>query len=667
MLKINKLVSLSPIDHAAEELKKYLRMMMPECGDIKIAYDPTATDGFRLGLMQDLGLDVSDAEDTELDDILYIDCDTEGGIIAGDNPRSVLLSVYEYLRQNGCEWLFPGVDGEFIPMQDIKPVKYRHKPSCRYRGQCNEGSEYQPNMLEAIEFTPKVGMNVFMMEFFIPSGYYRQYNNHSWNTENRTPEPVSDNQILQWKRQCESEIAMRGLMFHDIGHGWTAQPFGIDTALRAGTPELVEANNSLLTEEQKGNLALVNGERKLWNGYPNHTQFCMSNKRARHTVAKFVADYAENHTNSDYLHVWLADGVNNHCECEECKTKTPSDWYVILLNEIDEELTKKNLATRIVYIAYTETMWAPEKETLKNPDRFALLFAPISREYSYSLAVDGTPVNITPYVRNNNILPNNFKELFTHFKNWTKDWNGANLAYEYHFWRHMIYDVSGTSLAKVINSDIKFYKANKINGVIEDGSQRSFFPTGFLFYTYARTLYDVSLSEEEIREEYFSAAFGEDWRKFYDYLDKLGRAFDHEYMTGDAYRKSRKTNRYDPMESVFYDPSRVPALKSVRDITAEGRKLIEEHYNSDYRVRTVSVRLLEFHALYAELLSDALVEKALGNDDKADELKEKMRLTVGKYETMFERWYDQGLYYYAVERMFKARTQKEDANDITSV
>ncbi|MBQ8880219.1 MAG: hypothetical protein IJY69_05235, partial [Clostridia bacterium] len=66
MLKIRKITSASPIDYAAEELKKYLRMMMPEGGDISISYDPEAKDGFRLGLMQDFGLDVSDAEDTEL-------------------------------------------------------------------------------------------------------------------------------------------------------------------------------------------------------------------------------------------------------------------------------------------------------------------------------------------------------------------------------------------------------------------------------------------------------------------------------------------------------------------------------------------------------------------------------------------------------------------------
>ena len=88
MYFINKITSDHVIDFAAEELKKYLRMMMTDSNDIPVSYAPDATSGFRLALMQDFGLDVSDAEDCELDDVLYIDCNTEGGIIAGSNPRS---------------------------------------------------------------------------------------------------------------------------------------------------------------------------------------------------------------------------------------------------------------------------------------------------------------------------------------------------------------------------------------------------------------------------------------------------------------------------------------------------------------------------------------------------------------------------------------------------
>ena len=73
---------------------------------------------------------------------------------------------------------------------------------CRYRGQCNEGAEAQHLMMEAIDFTPKVGMNIFMIEFENPTAYYNAYYNHNNNTANREPEPVTNDTIFQWKRQC---------------------------------------------------------------------------------------------------------------------------------------------------------------------------------------------------------------------------------------------------------------------------------------------------------------------------------------------------------------------------------------------------------------------------------------------------------------------------------
>ena len=105
MYTINKIRANHVIDFAAEELKKYMRMMMPRCGEIAIELAPDAADGYRLGLMSDFGLDTSEAEDIELDDILHIDTDEQGGIIAGSNPRSVLLAVYRFLTINGCRWL----------------------------------------------------------------------------------------------------------------------------------------------------------------------------------------------------------------------------------------------------------------------------------------------------------------------------------------------------------------------------------------------------------------------------------------------------------------------------------------------------------------------------------------------------------------------------------
>jgi hypothetical protein len=62
------------------------------------------------------------------------------------------------------------------------------------------------------------------------------------------------------------------------------------------------------------------------------------------------------------------------------------------------------------------------------------------------------------------------------------------------------------------------------DGIIEDGSQRSAFPNGLAFYTYARTLYDSSLSSDDLIEDYFSHIYGEDWKLFREYLSKLAKA-----------------------------------------------------------------------------------------------------------------------------------------------
>ena len=214
-------------------------------------------------------------------------------------------------------------------------------------------------------------------------------------------------------------------------------------------------------------------------------------------------------------------------------------------------------------------------------------------------------------------------------------------------------------MSKILNEDIKFYKDHNIHGVIEDGSQRCFFPTGFAFYTYARTLYDASLTFEELREDYFSHAFGEDWRQFYDYLERLGNAFSLEFLSGDA-----NIGKNVPE---WFDPSRVEALRSVSDIVKEGRELINAHYNSEDRVRTVSVRLLEFHARYAELLAELVILKATGDDDGALAFYKKMRDECGKYELQFERWYDHGLYFNFILRRLMRLTPKDAFNAIDAI
>ena len=626
MYYINKISSGEAIDFAASELKKYLRMMMPEGGNIAISYSPEAKDGFRLGLMQDFGLDTSDAKDTELDDILYVDCDENGGIIAGDNPRSVLLAVYEYLRRNGCRWLLPGVDGEYIPMQDIVPVKLRFVPSLRYRGWVSEGTEFQQSMLESVDLAPKLGMNTFMIEFKFPKSYYERYYTHMNNEKNRTPEPISYDLILQWKRELETEIAKRGLQYHDMGHGFTYEPLGIST-MDGWNLEY----DKQLTPEMRELIAEINGKRSI-QVYPINTNLCMSNPRARKKVADYVVDYSKVHSNVDYLHVWLADANNNHCECAECVKKRPSDWYVILLNDIDKTLTEANLSTRIVFIAYMDTAWAPEVETINNPDRFTLMIAPITRRYDITLPPEGIQVKPEPYVRNKLKMPPSLEAYFAHFNEWKKTWKGANISFEYHFWRAMWRDLTGLNIAKRLNEDVKVYIDYGIDGILEDGTQRCFFPTGLALYSYARSMFDSSLSYDDIAKDYCETAFGEPWRQFYTYLERVDKVFDYQYMLG---RKSA-----NPKVGRYYNPDMAKQLEKIEDVTNEGLELIHRYYNSDKRVGTVSVRLLEYHAELLKLLAKCYIAKANGDDSGAEEALKYASERMGRHEVAIEKYYD---------------------------
>ena len=628
MYHIYKVASNTVVDFAAEELKKYLRMMMPRCGDITIDYKPDATDGFRLGLMADFGL--STAEETqqpELDDIVHIDTDENGGIIAGSNYRSVLLAVYEYLKGNGCRWLFPGVDGELIPMQDIVPVQYHKMADCRYRGQCNEGAESQQVMLESIDFTPKVGLNCYMIEFDIPKIYYDWYYNHRNNEVNREPEPVSETTVLQWKRVCEVEFAKRGIQMHDMGHGWNAEPFGISSA---GGWNKDDENP--VPEESRQYLAQLNGVRGLHNGIALNTQFCMSNPKARKIVIDYICNYAKTATNVDLLAISLADGQNGHCECDECQKKRPSDWYVIMLNELDEAMTAQNLPSRIKFSAYSDTAYEPLEEEIRNPSRFVFTFAPITRSYTYSVPIRPRVEKLTPYVRNVSGRLGTLEESMHRFDLWrekTKCYE--NYVYEYYFWKHQFYAPGVLSFAKRIREDVFAYRDNDFKGMVVDGSQRCYFPNAFSFYVYGAMLFDNSLTLEELIEDYFSHAYGDQWQTVVEFLKEIDRLMPQTYL---------EALHTGPVPSNFYKPEMEGQLLSVEEVAKKYAAIFDEHKNMPYRVQTVAMRLMRQHTDFCTGYAKFMATKCLGKDDEAREQAAEFLKEFGKRELAMEHYYD---------------------------
>ena len=632
MLTINKLRCDSAIDHAALEMKKYLRMMMPEAGDVKIAYAPEAKDGFRLGFLEDFGVPFT-GEDPVQDDELYIETDVNGGILAGSNPRSVLFAVYRYLRENGCRWLYPGIDGDYVPMQDIVPVSYHKLADHRIRGFCDEGYSSQTAMLEAIDYYAKLELNTFNLEFFIPMNYYTRYYSHFHNEVNRMPEPVDENQVLQWRRMCEVEINKRGLNLTGIGHGWTSRAFGFkeNPDMDAAAEKQSEADFPPETIEM---VAMLKGERKFYMGRPPYTQLCLSNPVVQDKMADAFVDYAKTHPNYVHIKFNLADGSKNYCECPECIKMRPADWRNIVLNKIDQKLTEAGLSTKVCTSLYVDTMFPPEHIMLNNPDRFLLHYCPFTRDYSTSVTED-TPVPEAPEFIYNAWKAPTTEEGYALLKQWQKLFSGDYLCFDYHLWRHQFVEPGGYSLAKRIYEDVRSLKIMGLCGMLEDGSQRSGFPNGFPVYIYAETLMNRDCDFETVRADYFAHIYGKDWQKVDEVLRDVSTAFDFAYMEG--------ARSIDEEVSMYYDPSRVSRLQSVHNLAARLRFLFKTHHVMPNRPQTVSWRLLNRYAEWLDWMADIATEKAKGNDWKARELAEKFEVAFGKYEMEIERYYEHGM------------------------
>lgn len=474
-----------------------------------------------LGLMSDLGVKAPKVADIALDDGVHIDVTDGGGVIAGINPRSVLLAVYRYLTELGCRWVRPGLDGECLPKLDKLPaVKISERPSYRHRGICIEGAVSVQHVIDMVDWMPKLGFNGYFIQFREAYTFFDRW-------YSREGEHITVDQARELTAQVVAEIKKRDLLYHGVGHGWTCEPFGI---------------SGLGWDREEGELpakitrylAEVNGERKLWHGIALNTNLCYGNPRVRKIITDEIVRYSKAHPEIDIMHFWLADGSNNHCECERCRDTRPSDFYVQMLNELDRKLTAEGLATRIVFLIYVDLLWPPEHERIANPDRFILMFAPITRTYSEPFATDMDIPKPPPFERNRLTFPRSVAENIGFLRAWQADFNGDSFDFDYHMmWDHLR-DPGYIPVAKILWQDVRGLRDLGLNGYVSCQLQRAFFPTGLPMTVMGRTLWNRDVGYDEIADDYFAAAFGPDGKLAKEYLESISFLFDPPYLRGET-------------------------------------------------------------------------------------------------------------------------------------
>jgi hypothetical protein len=507
-------------------------------------------------------------------------------------------------------------------------------PSYRHRGICIEGAISFEHVRNIIEWAPRVGFNAYFIQFREGYTFFDRWYSHTGNSH-KPQESFSIEQARVLMAKAVGEIKKRDLLYHAVGHGWTCEPFGISGLGWDYKPEPLATGVSQW-------FAMVNGKRELWDGVPLNTNLCYSNPQVRHLIAQDILHYAEAHPEIDVLHFWLADGYNNNCECEECQKARPSDFYVMMLNEVDRLLSEHGLSTRIVFLIYFDLLWPPEQQHIHVSDRFNLMFDPITRSYSKTYSTSKALPDLPPYHRNRLAIPRTVEENVAFLKAWQRLFTGDSFDFDYHFmWDHFL-DPGYVSVAKVLHQDLGLLHNIGLNGYVSCQVQRAFFPTGLGMMMMGWTLWDQSRDFDVMARDYMQAAFGPAWQECYTYLNKLSELFDPVYLRGE---------KSIPIEQAVQSFQQIPdVIEGFRSVTSINVMLENPCWAASWRY-------LQHHADITEALSRILVAWARGNEEECSQLWEVLKDMVWTREDILQNVFDVYFFIQVIERRL-ARKQK---------
>lgn len=565
-----------------------------------------------------VGLDGSMEYDQKKDGI-FISIENGAGIITGSNERSVLIAAYRFMYELGCRYLYPGTDGEKIPKRTLDyadvSADVQETPSYNHRGICIEGAVGYEHVFNTIDWLPKVGMSAFFTQFSTPGTFFRKYYEKFYkdSKDRDFGNEIPNRDIDAMIDSLLCEIETRGLVYHAVGHGWNCAPFGIDDS---GW----EKFEGEIDESVKNILALRNGKREFFGGVPKNTNLCYSNPYVQNKMTDAVVEYCKNHPSVDYLHFWLADEALNQCECEKCAEKRPSDYYVDMLNMLDEKLSLAGIDTKIVFLIYVDLLFAPEKEKFKNPDRFVLMFAPINRWYSEfydEIDLDNLP-KIPPYIRNKEFNRCGSAINISYLKEWQKHYNGEAFDFDYHLmWDHHA-DPGYYNVAELMHRDMVALEKLNLDGMVSCQLLRSAFPTGLPQYCMASALWNKNKSFEDVKNEYFTAAFQDNADAVSQYLAEISALFCPNFIRGQVH--------------LFEKEEYVGRCKKVKAVIKD----FSEKYIKRYRDLSKEWQYLAVHATLTDILADAYIAAYSGEKEKVPALKEKFSAYVKQSEKIID-------------------------------
>lgn len=560
-----------------------------------------------------------------LDDYYQINVIGGVGVIKGRNERSLLLGVYRLIEGLGV--FFHAPKDERITRRRLEDCDFSFESHflVKQRIVCIEGAVSIDNVLDLIDFLPKKQLNGYFIQFQKPYEFFTrwyEHKNHPWLKE----EALSEEILESFMPLMTKEIEKRGLIYHAVGHGWTTSVLGLDASgwQKADPKSLLSLDTSLIAQ--------VNGKREFFKGIPLNTQLCYSSKKVQDLFVEVVVDYIDKHQEIDVLHLWLADDFNNFCECEACQKELPSFYYVETLNRIDEELTKRNIKTKLMFLLYYELLFPPRNAQTLSKDRFMMMFAPITRTYTSSLKDVASKYQLMPtktkaFKRNQNQFEPELLKNLTYLKAWQASFKGSTVLFDYHLMWDGFKDLPQRGLSNVLFEDMKVLNQFGIDGFISCQLQRNFFPDGLAFHMMAKGLSNEQENVSVVLSKFYEQRYLSEASNTNTFFTEISSVLIHQYL-----RKEVPKLNHDVVREI----DRI--ISFINQTKLSGSVAFEE----------VTKDFIDYYLGYLKLIK----EKALGSS--VSQLKEGSNKLINEFiklEAVYQSSFD-GFYFVHLVREF---------------
>lgn len=413
--------------------------------------------------------------------------------IAGTNGRSVLYGVYDALEDlAGCRFCGPHSADEVIPTKPAaelaavlaRPRERFEQAAMVYRGRSTGmflELEEVAQVVREVDWMAKRRLNLLLIDMLSAQDGYGWQKLAQRSTTNMTGEVWA-----ALKAQVFPELKRRGLLLCPGLHGFHPLLLPVDLYAEPH-PEWYG-----LREGRR-----VGGFRKLatdMSGGPAPDgcyQFCTTNPDARAAFLDNMGRFLDENPEIDLIQPGPEDGLDNWCECPQCRKQSVGDRQMDLDNAIAERVRQVRPQMRVLHLVYGSHLAPPEQ--VLPAEGVDIDFSAWGRDYAYSVTDERT--------YECQFHPLSPRELL---EQWAKlcDEVGAGLLIHSKFMRleHLSYRLLPLPH---VQTDLRYYQRIGVDGMDYHVGEKGWWVKNLNSYMAAELTWDPDQEVDDRIEDYF--------------------------------------------------------------------------------------------------------------------------------------------------------------------